>query len=147
MATTNPTSETTLQLKRTFAAKREKVFQAWTDPAALKKWFVPNDEVSTSRAEVDLRIGGQYRLVMESSTGEVYTAVGNYREIRFPEKLVFTWTFEGSALGETLVTLEFHERGGSTELVLTHQFFPNKEERDKHKMGWNSCLDHLTKFL
>jgi uncharacterized protein YndB with AHSA1/START domain len=57
MATTNPTSETVLQLKRTFAAKREKVFQAWTDPAALLQWFIPSDEVSTSHAEVDLRVG------------------------------------------------------------------------------------------
>jgi len=147
MATTNPTSETTLQLKRTFAAKREKVFQAWTDPAALKQWFVPSEEVSTQTAEVDLRVGGKYRLVMKSSTGELYIAAGTYREVRFPEKLVFTWTFEGSALGETLVSLEFHDRGGSTELVLLHGFFPNKNERDKHTMGWSSCLDHLTNFL
>ena len=147
MATVNPTTETSLQIKRTFAAPREKVFQAWTEPKALQQWFNPSAEVSTSTAEVDLRVGGKYRLVMKSQTGELYIAIGTYREVRFPEKLVFTWTFEGSDLGETLVTLEFHDRGGSTELTLTHEFFPKKEERDKHTMGWNGCLDHLAKYL
>jgi uncharacterized protein YndB with AHSA1/START domain len=147
MADTHPTIETRLQLSRTFAAKRESVFRAWTEPEALKQWFVPSEEVSTQAAEVDLRVGGKYRLVMKSSTGELYIAVGTYREIRFPEKLVFTWSFEGTDMGETLVSLEFHERGSSTELVLTHELFPNQEQRDRHLMGWNGCLDHLTKFL
>jgi uncharacterized protein YndB with AHSA1/START domain len=147
MATFNPTAETSLQLKRTFSAPREKVFRAWTEPEALKQWFVPRDGMSTPTVEVDLRVGGKYRIVMKSPTGELYVAIGTYREVRFPEKLVFTWTFEGSELGETVVTLEFHDQNGSTELVLTHQFFPNKEERDKHTMGWNGCLDHLAKFL
>jgi glutathione S-transferase len=84
---------------------------------------------------------------MKSSTGELYIAVGTYREIRFPEKLVFTWSFEGTGMGETLVSLEFHERGSSTELVLTHELFPNQEQRDRHLMGWNGCLDHLAKFF
>lgn len=147
MADTHPTAEATLQLNRTFAAKRERVFRAWTEPEALKQWFVPSEEVSTQTAEVDLRVGGKYRLVMKSSTGELYIAAGTYREVRFPEKLVFTWAFEGTDMEETLVSLEFHERGSSTELVLTHELFPNKEQRDRHNMGWSSCLDHLTKFL
>lgn len=147
MAGTHPTTETTLQINRTFSAPRERVFRAWTEPEALKQWFVPGEEVFTASAEVDLRVGGKYRLVMQSSTGERYIAAGTYREIRFPEKLVFTWSFEGSDMGETLVSLEFHDRGGSTELVLTHEFFPNKEQRDRHNMGWNSCLDHLASSL
>jgi uncharacterized protein YndB with AHSA1/START domain len=147
MADTHPTTETTLQINRTFAAKRESVFRAWTEPEALRQWFVPSEEVSTSSVEVDLRVGGRYRIVMESSAGEVYIAVGTYREIRFPEKLVFTWSFEGSDMGETLVSLEFHDRGNSTELVLTHELFLNKEQRDRHNMGWSSCLDHLASSL
>jgi uncharacterized protein YndB with AHSA1/START domain len=68
--------------------------------------------------------------------------------------LVYTWNWEGKACegsealtGETLVTVEFRNLGGSTEVVLTHEFFPNEKARDAHNMGWNGCLDHLEKVL
>lgn len=147
MANAHPTIETTLKLHRTFSAKRESVFRAWTEPEALMQWFVPNEGAATQIAEVDLRVGGKYRIVVKPSTGELHIATGTYREVKFPEKLVFTWSIEGSQMGETLVTIEFHDHGDSTELVLTHQLFPTKEERDRHQMGWTGCLDHLMKFL
>ena len=84
---------------------------------------------------------------------------GIYREIKPPEKLVYTWVWEpqlpgtqirsGSgpeglvAPGETLVTVEFHNVDGETEIVLTHQFFSDQGMRDKHGQGWNGCLDNL----
>lgn len=90
MAGKTTTQETTLQIKRTFAAPREKVFQAWTDPAALKRWFGPSDDFSTPVAEVDLRVGGRYRIHMKSPDGQPHTVHGVYREVTPPAKLVFT---------------------------------------------------------
>lgn len=142
---TNP--ETTLKIRRTFAAPREKVFRAWTEPEELKKWFGPSDEYSTPIAEVDLRVGGRYRIGMRSPGGDLHVAIGTYREVRSPEKLVYTWSWEGGQMGETLVTVEFHALGGSTEAVLTHEFFPSMEEREKHESGWNGCLSRLPKAL
>ena len=139
--------ETTLQLKRTLAAPRAKVFGAWTKPEVLKKWFAPSDDYSIPFAELDLQVGGKYRIGMKSPTGDTHIAVGTYREIKNPEKLVFTWTWEGTEMPDTLVTVELHDRGQSTEMVLTHELFPNKTEAERHNQGWTGCLDRLTKIL
>ena len=94
---------TTLEVRRTVAASRETVFQAWTDPEMLKKWWRVDAGWSTPIAEVDLRVGGAYR------------------EVTPPEKLVFTWIWEGpEAAEETLVTVEFLDQGDHTEVILTH---------------------------
>lgn len=140
--------ETTLQLRRVFSAPREKVFAAWTDPKQMKQWIIPQDGFSVPNALVDLRVGGKYRIEMLSSEGVCHTAVGTYREIAVPEKLVFTWFWENRPEeGETLVTLEFYEQGNATEVVLTHALFQNEAVRDDHIKGWSGALGHLTKFL
>ena len=148
MASRKPKPETTLHLTRTFAAPREKVFRAWTEPEELKKWWGP-EGYSTPTAEVDLRAGGTYRLgMMKLPKGDVFYLVGTYREVRPPEKLVYTWRWESQAdLGETLVTVEFRDRGNATEVILTHELFPTEKARQDHDKGWNSCLDRLAKVL
>ncbi|MBI2113634.1 MAG: SRPBCC domain-containing protein [candidate division NC10 bacterium] len=148
MASQKPSPETTLQLRRIFTAPREKVFKAWTDQEALKQWWGP-EGYATPSAEVDLRVGGKYRLGMRKlPDGEIFYLSGAYREVRPPERLVYTWRWEAQPeLGETLVTVEFREVGDSTEVVLTHEFFPNQKVRDDHNKGWNSCLDRLAKAL
>ena len=147
MPHTETLPETTLQLNRTFTAPRARVFKAWTKTEELKKWFAPSDEYSVPFAEVDLQVGGKYRIGMKSPSGDTHIAVGTYREIKNPEKLVFTWTWEGTEMPDTLVTVEFYDRGQSTEMVLTHELFPNKTEADRHDQGWTGCLDRLTKIL
>ncbi|MBI3127030.1 MAG: SRPBCC domain-containing protein [Candidatus Tectomicrobia bacterium] len=141
----------TLRLVRTFEAPRERVFRAWTDPEALKEWYGP-DGWSTPSAEVDLRAGGGYRITMKGPEGEEIRLSGTFREVRPPERLVYTWNWEKfhldlGGLGETLVTVEFHERGGATELILTHERFPRAETRDLHGGGWASTLDCLAEYL
>ena len=141
------TSDTpTLRLERTFAAPRERVFRAWTDPAELARWFAPTDEHTTKVIALEARVGGTYRVEMHAPSGNVHTVTGTFREVRPPERLVFTWTWEGKDMGETLVTLEFRDRGGSTDLVLTHELFPTQEARDEHSRGWDGCLRRLAKL-
>jgi len=108
MTRLNPSSDTTLHLRRTFTAPREKVFRAWTDPEELKQWWGP-EGCSTPIAEIDLRVGGKYRFGMKPLEGDLIFVSGTYREIRPPEKLVYTWVWEGSEMdaGETLVTVKF----------------------------------------
>ena len=142
-------TEITLNLTRTYSAPRDDVFRAWTEPEALKRWFAPSDEFSTPIAEVDLRVGGAYRIGMKPPDQEdMFIVVGTYREVQPPERLVFTWSWEeGIDVGETLVTVEFRDLGDSTEVVLTHELFPNEQARDKHNEGWNGCLERLEKIL
>ncbi len=148
MASSKPSTETTLNLRRIFKARREKVFRAWTDPEELKEWWGP-EGYATASAEVDLRVGGKYRLGMRKlPDGEIFYLSGIYREIRPPEKLVYTWRWEAQPEhGETQVTVEFREVRDSTEVVLTHERFPTEKARDDHNRGWSGCLDRLAKLL
>lgn len=149
MASKATKQEIGLQLKRRFEAEREKVFQAWTEPEALKRWFGPPGYEATL-VEMDLRVGGRYRVGMKKlPDGEVFYTHGIYREVRPPARLVYTWAWERSDMdvGETLVTVEFLDQGAQTEVVLTHNLFPNDEGRDKHLQGWQGCLDRLADYL
>ncbi len=151
MATATPTPArpaTPLRVTRTFPASRERVFRAWTEPQALTRWLAPSDDFQTTVLELDLRPGGRYRVEMLQGD-RPHRVAGTYVEIRPPEKLVFTWTWDNDPahVGETLVTLEFIERGDSTELVLTHDRFADAASRDEHGKGWTGCLDRLASHL
>ncbi len=149
MPKTTSTPGLTLTLRRTFTAPRERVFRAWTDPAELKQWFAPG-ELTTPTAVVDLRVGGRYRIAMAEPGGEPFYLNGVYKEVRAPERLVYTFRWEDPGEldpGETLVTVEFHERGGKTEVVITHEQLANAEDRRKHEEGWTGCLEKLTAVL
>lgn len=132
-------SEESLRLTRTFPAPREKVFRAWTDPKALGRWFAPTPAFETRTPIFELRVGGRHEIEMELE--------GVYREIRSPERLAFTWQWltgpSASAPRTMLVTLDFVERRGATEIVLTHEGFSGAADRDQHDHGWKDCLDSL----
>lgn len=147
MATTKP-AETTLVITRTYAAPREKVFRAWTEPEELKKWWAAGTGFITTIAEVDLRVGGRYRLGMKPPDKDVVHVVGGvYREVQRPSRLVYTWTWEDGDGTETLVTVDFHDKGSSTEVILTHKDFASQESRDQHAHGWAGCLDSLDRLV
>ena len=98
--------------------------------------------------ELELRVGGRYRLEIHHKGGNVFRVSGAYQEIKPPEKVVFTWKPDGDASPEaSLVTVEFYDMGSSTEVAITHERLPNLEERDKHAHGWNGCLERLAEFL
>ena len=141
-------ANTTLRIKRTFRAPRANVFHAWTDPEELARWFAPSADYATIVPELDLRVGGSYRVEMHHKGGNVHTVFGTYREIKPPEKVVFTWRWTRDADTEdSVVTIEFRDLGNSTEMTLTHERLPSLEERDKHAHGWNGCIEQLAKFL
>lgn len=139
---------TSLRISRVINADPATVFRAWTEPDQLKQWSCP-EGLTLGDVQVDLTVGGRYRLRMESPDGAVHTAVGSYREIEAPRRLVYTWQWEEADhdVGETLVTVEFNAMGGTTEVVLTHELFPNAQAKDSHVEGWTSCLDRLERLL
>jgi uncharacterized protein YndB with AHSA1/START domain len=138
-----------LRLTRRFAAPRERVFDAWTSPELLRRWWAALQGWETSVAEVDLRPRGRYRLSMrDPEAAAEYTVVGEYVEVRRPERLAYTWTWEGEpqemrGSERTLVVVEFEEDGDATEVVLTHSGFADERIRDLHGEGWSGCLDNL----
>jgi uncharacterized protein YndB with AHSA1/START domain len=148
MATPQSQPENSLHLKRTFAAPRERVFRAWTDVKQFGLWFHPSAEYTTIVSALDLRVGGAYSLEMHHKGGNVHKLHGTYKEVRPPEKLVFTWHVQReNAEQETLVTVEFRDLGASTEVSLLHQNFTDAQDREKHNQGWTGCLDQLRNYL
>jgi uncharacterized protein YndB with AHSA1/START domain len=143
---TTMTSDTSLRLERTYEASPEEVFDAWTNPEVLRRWWKVNPEGSTPIAEVDLRVGGRYRLSMEDPTGTTHTVGGEYQEVSRPKRLVYSWCWEqdnGQPDHVSTVTVEFHADGEHTNLVLEHTGLASSESRDQHAHGWNACLDIL----
>jgi uncharacterized protein YndB with AHSA1/START domain len=136
-------------LRRTYAAPRDRVFRAWTDPEQVVQWMSPADGVSAEFAEIDLRAGGPYRIGFRTPSGLAVVG-GVFLDVAAPEKLVYTWVWEApneNAGSETQVTVEFIERGRETELVLTHERFPNREMRDRHEAGWAGVLGSMVAFV
>ena len=133
-----------LRISRVVRADRQAVWDAWTQPEHMRKWSCPapggvRDVVS------DFRVGGSFTLSMVVD-GNAYTAFGTYREIDAPRRLVYTWDWreEDHRVGETVVTVEFAERDGATEITLVHEGFESAEGRDGHAEGWGGCLSHFT---
>lgn len=140
------TTDTSLTITRILPARRDRVFAAWTDPEHLRHWFCP-EGYTPGEVSSDCTPGGRYRLQMTGEDTE-YTAFGVYREVTPPSRVVYTWDWEGDhAVGETLVTVEFNEVGGGTEVVLTHSAFPAAEATEAHLQGWTSCLANLEAYL
>lgn len=137
------TQAVALRLTRHYPHPREKVFRAWVDAQALKRWFLPTDAHRCTAAEIDPRVGGRYRIVVQSPDGEQHSVSGVYREIDAPSKLVFTWVWQNKPEVESLVTIELREQPGGTELILTHERLPDADSRARHEHGWSGCLDHL----
>ena len=133
----------TLTLSRLVAAPRADVFRAWTEPELLTRWWWPARFRTTY--EVDLRPGGRWRFRTADLPDLGVLAVGGaFLEVRAPERLVYTWVWEeGAAEGETLVTVEFRDRGDQTEVHVTHERFADRRARDEHVQGWADCLERL----
>lgn len=144
MAKAAQAENTSLEVRRTIAAPRERVFQAWTRPEELKQWSAPGD-MTVPVAEVDLRVGGKFRIEMQSPNGVRHIGVGVYREVAPPKRLVYTWTWEGETKGvkDSVITVAFEGRGKSTEVILRHERLPNEKEVIGHTEGWTGCLEKL----
>jgi uncharacterized protein YndB with AHSA1/START domain len=119
-AAAKPLSESEVVLTRVFDAPRALVFEIWTEPHHLAKWWGPRD-FTNPVCELDVRVGGKILIHMRAPDGTVYPMTGTFREIVAPERLVFTAIVEdrnGRALLEGLVTVTFEDEGGKTRLTV-----------------------------
>ena len=136
-----------LTLTREYAAPPERIWRAWTDAKALKQWWSPPGE-SVSVAELDVRVGGRFRICFGGADGNAHECAGTYKEVVKPGKLVFTWTWPRTTPErESLVTILFTAKGRGTELVFRHERFFDEKVRDDHKRGWSKLLEGLELYL
>lgn len=146
-------TQAVLTLKRVFHAPIEKVFEAWTNAEVLAGWFGPVG-FTVKTAEIDLKVGGKYLIVLQPPEGEATQHFGEYVEITPPTRLVFTWALQNQTCrgsinqcAETLVALDFKRLDQSTEIRLSHERLPSKEAYDGHEFGWTSSFDCLETLL
>jgi len=134
-----------VRIVEVFDAPRDVVFAAWTEPERLKRWWGPGI-YQTVRAELDLRPGGRYELLLEPGSMRL---VGVFREVAAPRRLVYTWRWIDGVpdTRESLVTVEFRDRGARTEVVLVHDSFVGPGPVEMYDRGWRSGLDKLRTFL
>ena len=137
----------TVRIERTFTAAAEDVFDAWTNPEVMRRWFHCAHDWGTPEAEVDLRVGGQVRIVMRQPDGTEAEASGKYTLIDRPNRLAMTWTFQDDPSNEQLIELSFSESEGGTTVVLTNSGISTDGRRDAQDWGWNGCLDQLERAL
>ena len=137
-----------LRLERRFAAPVEDVFDAWTSPVVLRRWWAAQPTWTSPGCEVDLRVGGRYVLRMQDdASGALHVVAGEYREIERPRRLVYTWAWQGDdgphPGRESVVTVEFHADGDGTTVVLEHSGLPDELSRERHARGWCGTFDNL----
>jgi uncharacterized protein YndB with AHSA1/START domain len=136
-----------VRIERTFAAPAEEVFDAWTSPEVMRRWFRPAPGWGEARAEVDLREGGMVRVLMSRPDGTEAGAQGEYTLIDRPHRLVMNWTFDDDSSNVQLIELSFSEAGGSTRVLMVNSGISTDERRDGQDRGWRACLDELERVL
>jgi uncharacterized protein YndB with AHSA1/START domain len=146
-------SDRELVVTRSFNGPARIVFDAWTKPELLKRWWTPTScGVSLFVCEVDLRVGGTYRFVFGRNPMDPEVFSGRYTEVDPPTRLVFTQLYERMrSVGEAVVTATFEEIDGKTHLTL-HQLFPSKEALDGAlasgmERGMRETLDQLDELV
>ncbi len=148
-STAERTSERELVVRRTVNGPARLVFEAWTKPELFQQWWVPKSYgLTLLSCEMDVRVGGQYRLVFRHGDSTM-AFFGTYREVTPPSRLV--WTNEEGEDGETVTTVTFDEKDGKTLLVV-HDLYPSKDALDAAIAsgatgGMPDQLDQLDAFL
>jgi len=133
----------TLVLKRFFPAAPEKVWRAWIDADALRVWF-GQSAAAGWLAEMDVRVGGRFRFVLQHPDGARYDAYGAYREVVPGRRLAFTWIWQSGADGaEAVITVDFAPKEGGTEMVFKLDPVTDQRERD----AWRADFRRLGKLL
>jgi uncharacterized protein YndB with AHSA1/START domain len=137
-----------LALTRRYPVAPEKLWRAWTDPQALTAWWCPTPGERVSAAELDVRVGGRFRIVFGGADGKEHECAGVYKEVEPNRKLVFTWCWPNTTPDRiSLVTIVLKKMDGGTELELRHEQFFDEKARDSHKQGWSALLENLAASL
>lgn len=140
------TNVVTLIVRRTIRASPERLFQAWTEPEHLVRWWGPAG-IQCVGAEVDLRVGGRYRIGNRLPDGRTLWIAGEFELIERPNRLRYTWRLEGADQTPEHVTVRFQPVGEDTDVVVTHERIATPAIRDEHERGWTGCLEGLERYV
>lgn len=139
-----------LVIRKEFKFPGHRVFDAWTKPEHLKKWLFPGEGITLETVELTLQVGASYKFGYRDSEGLFQVVTGTFQHIEVPKKLVFSWMWnppQPEAGVVSLVTVEFHDKDGGTELILIHEKLKDQESLLKHEWGWCGALANLDTFF
>jgi uncharacterized protein YndB with AHSA1/START domain len=139
----------TLRMERTFAAPAQRVFDAFTSEEVMRRWWHAGEDWETPEARVDLRVGGELRVVMRNPHEDVrYGGGGEYVTVDPPRRLVFTWVWDDdSDRTEQLIEIDLEEHDGTTTMRFTHNRLWDQRSVDSHRDGWGTAFDNLERAL
>ena len=137
-----------LTMNRQFKASKKEVYLAWTDKQALTEWFAPTQEMTTVVHQLELHVGGKYRIEMIEPDGMTHKIHGEYLTLTPYDQIIFTWEWESDEHQvNSLVTIDLNTNKGSTEMTLTHEKLDSQEFVDMHSEGWTGCLGELDRYI
>lgn len=142
--------QTTLRIERVLDALPEAVFRAWTSREAMEAWYRDRPDDVVRVVELDVRVGGSYRVEFGPPDEKPYVESGEYREVEPPRRLVMSETLlgpDGVQWAGTTVTVVLEEDDGKTRLTLVHEGFPSPELRDGAAGGWPGFLDRIERLV
>jgi uncharacterized protein YndB with AHSA1/START domain len=136
----------TLVVRRRINATQQTLFEAWTQPTLLMRWWGPQGVVCPA-AEIDLRVGGSYRIANQFPDGTVVWIAGIFEVVEPPRGLTYTWQLNPPNGPVERVTVRFEAHGAATEVVVTHEKISDEAARAGHERGWIGCLDGLMEYV
>jgi uncharacterized protein YndB with AHSA1/START domain len=141
---TAESEELSLHLVRVLPAPRSVIFSLHAEPEQWARWWGPRG-FTVPRIEVDLRVGGSYRIEMQPPEGDSFALVGEFRRIEAPELLSYTFRWEPPDPDdqETVVDFSLRENGDGTEVTVDQRPFRTESRRELHTQGWTDTLDRL----
>lgn len=136
-----------LRMEHHFAAPPDEVFRCWTDPDELKNWYQPVAGWVTT-AEIDLKVGGKYRIAFGPEGQDPFVETGEYLEVDPPKRLLYTLhlTTQSGTL-ENVISVDFVADGSGTLVRLEEKGYPTRKIRDQHAGGWGTCLNNLEELI
>ena len=145
-----------LKMTRVIRASRALVYEAWTRPEVLQKWF-GSGSVVVPKETFDVRDGGEYVIECfgepcnpkpeEVGKSKLSIVRGQYRKVVPNELLQFTWSQDRDPSEVSLVTISLRDVEGGTEIKLRHEQFASEASRDRHQHGWSDLLPKLAKVV
>jgi uncharacterized protein YndB with AHSA1/START domain len=140
------TDDRVLTLSRVIATTPEKLFDAFTKPDIVLKWWGP-EGATVGEHTLDIRVGGAWKTALVNTVGgSTFVCSGVYKTIERPRRIAFTWAWlqpDGTRGHDTLVDVSFEKVERGTRLTIVHKTFENETQRDLHGKGWNSTLNKL----
>ena len=143
-----PSEGLTLELRRSLPGPPSLVFELFTDPSRLARWWGPRG-FTTPSLDYEPREGASYRIEMQPPEGDAFYLAGEFREVDPPTRLAYTFGWEDPDPDdvETVAALSFRDQGESTEVALSQGPFKTEARRELHRGGWTDSFDKLEELL